>query len=78
MVLEQLTQEEIEALKGTDRKGLDYEKRLKELLNTYSVYPVLDRPLQGELSRYLEKVEEESPTREEYLRRLEELLEKEG
>lgn len=77
MVLGHLVYKEIEAVKGDDRKGLDYEKRLKELLDTYSVYPALDRPLQDELSRYLEEFEEEKPTREEYLRRLEELLEKE-
>lgn len=74
MVLSRMIEDEIEQVESVGRDGLDYEKRLEDILDTFSVYPVLDRPIEKELSQYGEELKEE-PSREGYISRLETILE---
>lgn len=74
MVLSRLMGDEIERVELAGRDELDYEERLKDILDTFSVYPVLDRPVEKKLSQYREELKEEEPSREEYVNRIKAIL----
>lgn len=75
MVLSRLIADELNRVESGEPEELDYGKRLEDILDTYTVYPVLDRPVEKRLSRYREELKEEEPSREEYINRLETILE---
>lgn len=75
MVLSRLIADELKRVESGESEELDYGKRLEDILNTFSTYPVLDRPVEKKLGQYREELKEEEPTREEYVNRLETILE---
>lgn len=66
MVLSRLIGDEIERLESAEREELDCGERIEE---------ILDRPAEKKLRRYREELKEEEPSREEYVGRLETILE---
>lgn len=75
MVLSRLIADELKRVESGESEELDYGKRLEDILNTYTVYPVLDKPVEKKLSQYREQLKEEESSREEYVNRLETILE---
>lgn len=75
MVLSRLIGEEIERVESAGREELDCGERIEGILDTFSVYPLLDRPVEKKLCQYKKELREEEPSREEYVGRLETILE---
>lgn len=75
MVIGSLIADELRRVRSEEVEELDYGKRLEDILDTYTVYPVLDRPIEKKLSQYREELNEEEPSREEYINQLETILE---
>jgi len=75
VVLNRLITDEIKRAESAGQEELDYGERIEDLLDTHSVYPVLDKPVEKKLVQYRKKLREEQPSREDYIGRLESIPE---
>lgn len=73
MVLPRLITEEIEQVGSGGPGGNDYGERLEEILQNRP-FPAIEKPLARELARYREELEGKDSSREEYINRLEAIL----